>query len=69
MKTPQSDSLYRHIVKACGTKDRREVVVAAFAKAREQGGTGNAIGDLEVICIRFLAEVYTDELMAQRAKR
>lgn len=66
MASPQADALLRHILRACGKNAQRRALIAeAFKLARSQdAGTGNAIGDLELICVRFVAEKYADAHMA-----
>ena len=52
----QSDSLYRHILRACGMNvEQRAAIIAAFALAEAETGSRNAIGNLEAICIEYAA--------------
>lgn len=67
VKTPRSALFLRRILHHYDNRPKARAIIAeAFKLASESdAGTGNAIGDLEVICVRYVAEIYADRTMAK----
>ena len=53
----QADALWRKIVASCATPEQEAQIRVAFKAIEIMGGTGNAIGDLERLCVELFGRL------------